>query len=249
MNEPNAFDARAPIVSAQAGRGSRLGVGRRTPRHAGVGAAAGGRRDVHSHGVLGPRRTSRRRAKRVIYLHMLGAISQVDTFDYKPMLEKMHGQELAGLGPWHRTAVDDGRRASRRFRSSARSPSSSQRGKSGRWISDLLPFTRGDRGRPLLHQDDEHRARQPRPGVEVPAHRVSDRGAAVRRRVGELRARLGQPGSADVRRDELGHRRRACRSTRRPGAPGFLPSHHQGVLFRSGDDPVPVRQQSRRSRP
>src|SRR5215470_6803439 len=33
-------------------------------------------------------------AKRVIYLHMLGAISQVDTFDHKPALEKMHGQEL-----------------------------------------------------------------------------------------------------------------------------------------------------------
>ena len=25
---------------------------------------------------------------------MLGAVSQADTFDYKPMLEKMHGQEL-----------------------------------------------------------------------------------------------------------------------------------------------------------
>src|SRR5512135_3198119 len=34
------------------------------------------------------------RAKRVIMLHMLGAISHVDTFDYKPMLEKMAGQEI-----------------------------------------------------------------------------------------------------------------------------------------------------------
>src|SRR5918999_1365487 len=34
------------------------------------------------------------KAKRVIYLHMLGAFSQNDTFDYKPMLEQMHGQEL-----------------------------------------------------------------------------------------------------------------------------------------------------------
>jgi hypothetical protein len=34
------------------------------------------------------------KAKRVIYLHMLGAFSQNDTFDYKPTLEKMHGQEL-----------------------------------------------------------------------------------------------------------------------------------------------------------
>src|SRR5262245_27300356 len=34
------------------------------------------------------------RAKRVICLHMLGAISHVDTFDYKPMLERMHGQDI-----------------------------------------------------------------------------------------------------------------------------------------------------------
>ena len=33
------------------------------------------------------------KAKRVIYLHMFGAISHVDTFDYCPMLEKMHGQQ------------------------------------------------------------------------------------------------------------------------------------------------------------
>src|SRR5688500_9172016 len=34
------------------------------------------------------------RAKRVIYLHMLGAFSQNGTFAYKPTLEKMHGEEL-----------------------------------------------------------------------------------------------------------------------------------------------------------
>src|SRR5690242_17505142 len=33
-------------------------------------------------------------AKRVIFMHMLGAVSQVDTFDYKPTLIKMHGQEI-----------------------------------------------------------------------------------------------------------------------------------------------------------
>lgn len=30
-------------------------------------------------------------ANRVIMLHMLGAISHVDTFDYKPRLVEMHG--------------------------------------------------------------------------------------------------------------------------------------------------------------
>src|SRR4026208_974033 len=41
-------------------------------------------------------------AKRVIYLHMLGAFSQNDTFDYKPTLEKMHGQELPESGRGNR---------------------------------------------------------------------------------------------------------------------------------------------------
>ena len=34
------------------------------------------------------------RAKRIIYLFQNGAPSQLDLFDYKPMLEKMHGEDL-----------------------------------------------------------------------------------------------------------------------------------------------------------
>src|SRR6185369_9146050 len=33
------------------------------------------------------------RARNVIFLYMDGAPSQVDTFDYKPMLEKHHGKD------------------------------------------------------------------------------------------------------------------------------------------------------------
>ncbi|MDA7673465.1 DUF1501 domain-containing protein, partial [Verrucomicrobiales bacterium] len=33
-------------------------------------------------------------AKRVIYLFMAGGPSHIDTFDYKPELRKIHGQEL-----------------------------------------------------------------------------------------------------------------------------------------------------------
>ena len=33
------------------------------------------------------------RARRVIYLHMAGAPSQLETFDYKPDLQKLHGQD------------------------------------------------------------------------------------------------------------------------------------------------------------
>ena len=37
------------------------------------------------------------RAKRVIHLLMNGGVSHVDTFDYKPLLEKYHGQRPAAV--------------------------------------------------------------------------------------------------------------------------------------------------------
>src|SRR5437867_5865576 len=36
------------------------------------------------------------RAKRIIFLFMNGGLSQVDSFDPKPMLDKYHGQPLPG---------------------------------------------------------------------------------------------------------------------------------------------------------
>ena len=36
----------------------------------------------------------RPKAKRIIFLFMQGGVSQVDSFDYKPLLEKRHGEEL-----------------------------------------------------------------------------------------------------------------------------------------------------------
>ena len=67
---------------------------------------------------------------------------------------------------------------------------------------------RRHRRRHLSDQDDEYRAREPRPRVEVPAHRLSDRGAAIDGRVGDVCARVAEPGSADVRGHELGEPRR-----------------------------------------
>src|SRR3982750_1804867 len=39
------------------------------------------------------------KAKSVIWLFMTGGPSQVDTFDYKPELQKRDGQKLAGADP------------------------------------------------------------------------------------------------------------------------------------------------------
>src|SRR6267142_1704423 len=48
-------------------------------------------------GALDPRKLDHpARAKRVIFLFMNGGLSQVDSFDPKPMLDKYHGQPLPG---------------------------------------------------------------------------------------------------------------------------------------------------------
>src|SRR5687767_10607393 len=39
------------------------------------------------------------KAKRVIFLVMNGGLSQVDTFDPKPMLDRYHGQPMPGGNP------------------------------------------------------------------------------------------------------------------------------------------------------
>jgi hypothetical protein len=78
------------------------------------------------------------RAKRVIYLFQSGAPSQMDLFDYKPRLEKLHGSELPGeVRQGQRlttmTSIQD------RF-PLTKSPFSFERvGQSGATLSELLP--------------------------------------------------------------------------------------------------------------
>ena len=80
------------------------------------------------------------RAKRVIYLFQSGGRSQVDLFDYKPILNKRNGEELP----------DSIRRGQRLTSMSAHQASLplagsafqfKQEGQSGNWVSQLLPHT------------------------------------------------------------------------------------------------------------
>lgn len=76
------------------------------------------------------------KAKRLILLFCPGGISQVDTFDHKPELEKHHGKETKGantITPFF------GKRGT-----VMRSPFSFQRyGKTGQWVSNILPHLSG----------------------------------------------------------------------------------------------------------
>ena len=71
------------------------------------------------------------RAKRVIFLFMHGGPSQVDTFDYKPLLERDHGKPLP---------FDKPRVFSSQTGTLLKSPwAFRQYGESGAWVSDLFP--------------------------------------------------------------------------------------------------------------
>ncbi|MEY5024747.1 MAG: hypothetical protein RLZZ244_275 [Verrucomicrobiota bacterium] len=71
------------------------------------------------------------RAKRVLFLFMHGGPSQVDTFDYKPLLDRDHGKPLPFAKP---------RVVSAPTGNLLRSPwRFAQHGQSGAWVSELFP--------------------------------------------------------------------------------------------------------------
>jgi hypothetical protein len=71
------------------------------------------------------------RAKRVIFLFMHGGPSQVDTFDYKPLLERDHGKPL----PFEKPRIQFAQTGNL-----LKSPwKFAQHGESGAWVSELFP--------------------------------------------------------------------------------------------------------------
>lgn len=78
------------------------------------------------------------KAKRVIYLFQNGAPSQLESFDYKPMLNKMAGEELPA-------SVRMGQRLTGMTSGQAKFPlvgshfKFNQYGKSGAWVSEIFP--------------------------------------------------------------------------------------------------------------
>ena len=72
------------------------------------------------------------RASRVVHLFMNGGPSQVDTFDYKPELEKRHGQPLPEGNLRTERLTGGLMKSPFRFR---------QRGESGMWVSELFEKT------------------------------------------------------------------------------------------------------------
>jgi hypothetical protein len=75
------------------------------------------------------------RARNIIFLYMDGGPSQVDTFDYKPLLEKYHGRDphsVFKVEPTQFNNVGKVMASPWKF---------SRHGQCGHWVSELMPYT------------------------------------------------------------------------------------------------------------
>ncbi len=174
------------------------------------------------------------KAKSVIWLHMAGAPSSLDLFDYKPDLIKLHGQPLPeSFGNNLKTATDGGVGALLATKRTWK-----QYGETGAWVSDWLPnlatqvdhiaFLKGTKtegsthvisslklhtsgltpGRPALGAWIEYGLGSANP--DLPAFVVLPTG------VGNAGGGRGAP----------------------IWSAGFLPATYQGIAFRQGDSPI-----------
>src|SRR5205085_12513407 len=76
------------------------------------------------------------KVKRVVQIFCPGGVSHVDTFDYKPELEKQHGKAMTGKGKADTFFGQPGNLMKSPFKFA-------QHGKCGRWVSDLFPKLAG----------------------------------------------------------------------------------------------------------
>ena len=172
------------------------------------------------------------KAKRVIYFHMAGAPSQLELFDYKPVLEKMHGE------PCPLSFVEGKQFAFISGRPNLLGPQANfkQHGQSGAWISDLMPHL-------SKHADDVCflKAMHTDEFNHAPAQLLLHTGSG----------RLGRPSMGSwityglgSTNDNLPGYVVLVSGGKTPDAgksvwgSGFLPSVYQGVQCRSQGDPV-----------
>ncbi|MEM6632988.1 MAG: DUF1501 domain-containing protein [Bacteroidota bacterium] len=177
------------------------------------------------------------KVKRIIYLFQSGAPSQLELFDYKPKLKEMFGEELPASvrGEQRVTGMTANQRS---FPLAMGDFSFQQHGKSGAWLSDILPHHRKIVDDVAFIKTMHTEAINHDPAVTFvqtgsqQAGRPS-MGSWISYGLGSENKNLpdfvvllsrGIPGGQPLYAKLWGN--------------GFLPSQHQGVMFRSGDEPV-----------
>src|SRR5215471_11361791 len=177
------------------------------------------------------------RAKRVIDIHMKGAVSQVDTFDYKPEVIKRHGEEIppSVKGNGKISSMSNGQTSFPLMRPIA---DFRQYGQSGRWVSDLMPHIGSiSDDVTFIHSIwTPHVNHDPADIFMHTGFQLAGRpsaGAWVHYALGSDNENLPSYVCMKSQFQAAG-----VGATQAVWSAGFLPSNHQGVEFRSGNEPV-----------
>src|SRR5215471_9271720 len=179
------------------------------------------------------------KAKRVIYLFMSGGPSHIDLFDYKAKLKELHGTELpAEVRMGQRvTGMTAGQKS---FPCASSLFKFAQHGQCGAWVSELLPQTATivDKIAVVKSLNTEAINHDPattyiQTGSQQPGR--PSFGAWLSYGLGSENANL--PAFIVMISQGSGNKTDQPIFSRLWGS-GFIPSQHQGVRFRSGEDPV-----------
>lgn len=177
-------------------------------------------------------------AKRVIYLFMAGGPSHIDMFDYKPAMRGLHGSELPDSirNGQRLTGMSSGQKT---FPCVAPMFNFSRHGQRGTWVNaELLPHTAKIADEFTLIRTMNTEAINHDPAMTYINTGTQQLG---RPSMGAwMSYGLGSPNEdlpAYVTMISVGAKPGQALFSRLWGS-GFLPSKHQGVQFRSGNDPV-----------
>jgi hypothetical protein len=177
------------------------------------------------------------KAKRVVYLFMSGGPSQFETFDYKPKLVDLAGQNLPD-------SVRKGQRLTGMSANQSALPmvpsifKFNRHGKSETWVSDLLPFTAKVVDELCIIKSIHSEAINHDPAITFfqTGNQLPGRpsiGSWISYGLGSSNQNLP---TFIVLVSKNGSRDQPLYA--RLWGNGFLPSRHQGVQFGSGKDPV-----------
>ncbi len=178
-------------------------------------------------------------AKRIIYLFMSGAPSQLETWDYKPRMDDEFDKDLPD-------SIRQGQRFTTMTSGQSRFPVApskfkfAQHGSDGRWVSELLPHTAKMVDDLCVVKSLHTNAINHDPAItfmmsggELPGR--PSLGAWLSYGLGSENADL--PAFVVMTATWTGRREAQALYSRLWGS-GFLPSKHQGVALRSQGDPV-----------
>lgn len=177
------------------------------------------------------------RAKRVIYLFMHGGPSQLDLLDYKPQLQKSRGEDLPA-------SIRMGQRLTGMTAYQAKFPVApsifqfAQHGKSGQWLSELLPHSAKVADDLCIVKSLNTEAINHDPAVTFfqTGFQLAGRpsiGSWVSYGLGSENKDL--PAFVVMVSQGVGNTQALAD---RMWSSGFLPTRHSGVKFRAGADPV-----------